>query len=248
MQRRPDSDLPEKGVDTPMSTKITLIGNEGFLVGTQTASFLIDAFCGAITGMAGSAAPRARDTAKADLILVTHAHWDHFDAFEVADVANRIGARVIGPAAAINELRGKVPAEQLVKLEPTRAARGGMAPSDKAELPFATVTAFRTFHGIGHNSYLVETPSFRFFHDGDNEDTRRIDTAALGHLDALLIGPWLGSGWVEFIEKLNPTKWFLMHLSDEELDQHEAGKFLPDLCDHVPPNLVTLRPGQSFTF
>ncbi|HUT36925.1 MAG TPA: MBL fold metallo-hydrolase [Planctomycetota bacterium] len=232
-----------------MGATVTLIGNEGFQIATPSAVILIDAFYGPIPGLASAAALSAHSIAKADLILVTHAHWDHFQAAEVADVANRTGATVIGPAAAINELRRKVPAESLVKLEPA-SARKGFALSEKAELPAATVTAFRTFHALGHNSYLVETPAFRFFHDGDNEDTRRVDAAALGQLDALLIGPWQGSGWVEFIEKLAPARWFLMHLSEEELDQHEAGEFLPDLCDHVPlpDRLVVLRPGQSFAF
>ncbi len=232
-----------------MRAKVTLIGNEGFLIEAGAARILIDAFYGAIPGLASAAALGADSVGKADLILVTHDHWDHFSAHEVADVANRTGASVVGPAAVINELRRKVAAEQLVKLEPL-SARKGAAASQKAELPAATITAFRTFHAMGHNSYLVETPAFRFFHDGDNEDTRRIDAGALGRLDALLIGPWQGSGWVDFIEKLSPARWFLMHLSEEELDQHEAGKFLPDLCDHVPlpDRLVVLRPGQAFIF
>jgi len=232
-----------------MNTKVTLIGNEGFLIEAGPARILIDAFYGPIPGLASAAALSAHSIAKADLILVTHAHWDHFQAAEVADVANRTGATVVGPAAVINELRHQVPAEALVKLEPP-SARKGFAASERVELKAATITAFRTFHALGHNSYLVETPGFRAFHDGDNEDTRRLDAAAIGRLDALLIGPWLGSGWVEFIEKLAPARWFLMHLSEEELDQHDAGTFLPDLCDHVPlpDRLVTLRPGQAFTF
>jgi len=231
-----------------MSVEITLIGNEGFCIATPCATVLIDAFYGAIPGMASAPGWGARSVDKADLILVTHAHWDHFQAGQVADAARRTGATVAGPAAVVGELRRMLPAECLVKLEPPPARRG-MALSGKVELPAATVTAFRTFHGRGHNSYLVETPGLRLFHDGDNEDTRRLDPAAIGRLDALFICPWQGSGWVEFIERLDPARWFLMHLSEEELDQHEAGEFLPELCDHVPlaDRVVGLRPGQSVT-
>ena len=225
-----------------MSTEITLIGNEGFRIATGSARIYVDAFYGAIAGIAGASALSARSVAEADLILVTHAHWDHFNAREVADVASRTGATVIGPAAVTGDLKRKVPSGSLVRLEPSRAR------PETVELPVATVTAFRTSHGAGHNSYLVETPGFRFFHDGDNEDTRGIDPSALGRLDALLIGPWQGSGWVEFIEKLAPARWFVMHLTDEELDQHEAGRFFPGLCHHVPEGLVALRPGESFVF
>lgn len=232
-----------------MATEITLIGNEGFRIATPSATILMDAFYGAIPGLASAPALGAAGARRADLILVTHAHWDHFQADAVAAAARRTGAKVVGPGAVTQALRGAVAPEALVRLEPA-AARRGFALSEKVELPGATVTAFRTFHAMGHNSYLVETPTFRFFHDGDNEDTRRVDPDALGRLDALFIGPWQGSGWVEFIERLAPARWFLMHLSEEELDQHEAGEFLPDLCDHVPlpERLVVLRPGQTFNF
>lgn len=232
-----------------MPTEVTLIGNEGFRITTPSATIFIDAFYGAIPGLASAPAAKTRHVKKADLLLVTHNHWDHFNTEEVAEFARHTGAKVVGPGAVTQALEGALPPEALVKLEPTRAARDGMAASQKVVLTAATITAFRTFHAMGHNSYLVETPGFRFFHDGDNEDTRRLDAAALGRLDALLIGPWQGSGWVEFVEKLDPARWFLMHLSEEEMDQHEAGTFLPDLCDHVPlpDRLVVLRPGQSFT-
>ena len=225
-----------------MSTQITLIGNEGFRIDTGSVVLFIDAFYGALPGVAGTPGLHAREIETADLILVTHSHWDHFKSLEVAHVARHTRAPVAGPHAVIDALRGELPDDLLVQLEPPR---GGC---EKIELPMATVTAFRTWHAMGHNSYLVEAPGCRFFHDGDNEDTRRLDPEAIGRLDALFIGPWQGSGWVRFIEKLDPARWFLMHLSDEELDQHEAGEFLPDLCGHVPlpDRLVTLRPGQSF--
>ena len=133
-----------------------------------------------------------------------------------------------------------------MELEPAAATAGRHAATRSVKLPAAQVTAFRTFHSRDHNSYLVETAAFRFFHDGDNEDTRRIDTSLLEKLDAFFIGPWQGSGWVEFIDRIRPEHWFMMHLTREELDQHAKGQFLPDLCDHVPEGLVTLSPGQRW--
>ena len=163
------------------------------------------------------------------------------------EVANRTGAAVVGPATVISRLDGKTPDGQLFELEPPLEGGGKPAATRAAMLPMARITAFRTFHSRDHNSYLVETKSFRFFHDGDNEDTRRIETAALGRLDALFIGPWQGSGWVEFIDKVRPARWFMMHLTKPELDHHERGEFLPDLCDHVPEGLIALRPGESYS-
>jgi L-ascorbate metabolism protein UlaG (beta-lactamase superfamily) len=183
----------------------------------------------------------------ADLILVTHAHWDHFDAGKVAEASRRTAALVIGPASVIRAIRTMTPDSMRLQLEPPLARGSSPAACESARVREISVTAFRTFHSRDHNSYLVELPGFRFFHDGDNELTQRIDARALGRLDALFIGPWQGSGWVGFIEALAPARWFLMHLTNEELDLHAQGRFLPDLCDHVPEGLVALRPGESVT-
>ena len=231
-----------------MSTEVTLIGNEGFRIVTESTHIYTDPFYGAIPSVAGAPCIMSRDVSRADLILITHSHWDHFNVGEVADVAARTGATVVGPNTVVKQLRGDVPSESLVELEPPRAERRSPAASETVELSMATVTALRTVHSRDHNSYLVETPDFRFFHDGDNEDTRCIDVAALGRLDALLIGPWRGSGWVEFIESVGAERWFVMHMTDEELDEVEAGTFWPRVCDHAPEGLVALRPGQSYVF
>ena len=119
------------------------------------------------------------------------------------------------------------------------------------------ITAFRTYHSRGHNSCLLEIPGqnggkpLRLFDDGDNEDTRPLDLAAIGPIDVLLLGgPWQGSAWAEFVDRLRPGRWLLMHLTAEELDAHAAGRYLPDLCDRVPrpDGLVALRPSQALSF
>lgn len=231
-----------------MTTTLTLVGNEGFRIDSGKIRLFIDAFYNAIPGVAGAPYPAALDADRADLILVTHAHWDHFDPGAVAKAAVRTGAMVIGPKSAIAALRGQLPDPVLAEMEPAMRPGARGIPSVKRKFPAAAVTAFRTFHGQEHNSYLVELPGFCFFHDGDNEDTRRLDAAALGKLDALLIGPWQGSGWVNCIERLAPQHYFLMHLTEEELAQHAQNRFLPDLCDHIPEGLVVLRPSESYTF
>ncbi len=230
-----------------MAAEITLTGNAGVRVVAGSAGIFVDAFYGgAIPGVAGSPAILADDIAEADIILVTHDHWDHFEAKDVAGVAVRTGAKVIGPRPVARQLDGLLPPGQVIELEPPLARAGGSAKSESLNLPQARITAFRTFHARHHNSYLVETPEFRFFHDGDNEDTRRVDAGALKRLDALFIGPWQGSGWAKFIEKTMPGCYVLVHLSDEELEELDAGSFLPGICDRVPPGLVKLRPGQPY--
>ncbi|MBN1420326.1 MAG: MBL fold metallo-hydrolase [Planctomycetes bacterium] len=236
------------GPQEMMRTEIALIANEGFRIANDAARIYVDAF---FEPVHGRTAPDPTSLGPADLILITHAHWDHFDPPAVARAAEATGAHVIAPADAIRRLRGTVPADRLIEMEPHAARRGSFANDVRIEIPPVSVTAFRTFHGEAHNSYLVRMGAagangFRFFHDGDNEDARRIDARALGRVDALLIGPWWESGWVEFIEALAPDRYFLMHLSDDEIRRHEEGRFLPELCDRVPPGLVVLHPGESY--
>ncbi|MBU4201085.1 MAG: MBL fold metallo-hydrolase [Verrucomicrobia bacterium] len=231
-----------------MRAEITLVGNGGFRIAVDQIRIFIDAFYRPIPGVADAPSPSASIVTCADLILVTHAHGDHFNANAVAEVAGHTQAPVAGPKTVIAALRKIMPAERLVELEPEVSAENTLVAFIKHKFPSVTVTAFRTFHGREHNSYLVEAPGFRFFHDGDNENTRRLDGAVLGQLDALLIGPWQGSGWVKCIERLAPRRYFLMHLTDDELAQHAQNRFLPDICDHVPEGLVVLRPGESYIF
>ena len=229
-----------------MATEIKMIGNAGVRISAPDVCVYVDAFHGKLPGAAAS--PPPREIAAAALILVTHSHWDHFDARSVAEAARLSGATVVGPRTVIRQLQGEVSPSALHGMEPPLARGRQTAQSVRAELPGAAVTAYRTFHSPDHNSYLVETARFRFFHDGDNEDTRRLDPQALGRLDALLIGPWQGGGWVEFIEACAPKRYFLIHLDEEELRQHDAGEFLPGICDRIPLGLVVLKPGETFVF
>jgi len=231
-----------------MTAEILLIGNEGFLITTGSVRLYIDPFYGAVPGVAGSRSIKAKDVTEADLLLITHSHWDHFRINEVTDVAKRTGAPVVGPRDVTQRLGKYLPTEQLVEMEVPLAKDQEPYASVEVDLPGVKITAFRTDHGAKHNSYLVDFGGFRFFHDGDNEDTQRLDVAALGKLEALLIGPWRGSGWVEFIESVGAERWFVMHMTDEELDEVEAGTFWPRVCDHAPEGLVALRPGQSYVF
>jgi len=230
--------------DSRSRAKITLIGNEGFLVAVGETNIYVDAFYRSGWGFSKPVV-RPEDVSRADIVLVTHAHGDHFDARGVASVASATEATVVGPASVTKALRKSVPEGKLVTMEPGSLPAGGPAHSCQAAVAAAAVTAYRTHHSRDHNSYLIEIGGLRFFHDGDNENTRVLDTAALGSLDALLLGPWQGAGWVELIEALAPPVTLLMHLTDDELDEHEAGTFLPDICDHVPEGIVVLRPGQS---
>jgi L-ascorbate metabolism protein UlaG (beta-lactamase superfamily) len=216
----------------------TALGNAGFAVSGGAGRLLFDPFVADLPDVP-DASPES--LSRGDWILITHSHWDHLNERAVA-AAVRCGAGVIGPEPVRRKLEKLVPADRFVLLEPRDEATpagwnsGGL-----------TVTAYRTRHGRGHNSYLVAWRGFRFFHDGDNEHTETLPRAALHDLDALMIAPWQGSGWVDFIDALAPRVWLLMHMAEEEFAAHDRGQFFPDLCDHVPAGLAVLRPGRTHT-
>ncbi len=228
--------------------EVTAIGNAGFKLCTGRYHIYVDAFYHPIPSMIERPVLRPKKVEAADLLLITHAHPDHFDAEAILEVCQQTNAKVVGPRSVIQALKRKLPEGLIVEMEPPTGGNNQQISSMIWQSADIQVTAFRTSHGNAHNSYLVETPEVRFFDDGDNENTRILPVKKLVGLDALFIAPWKGSGWVEFIEKISPPRYIMIHLDREEIDQHERGKFLPEICDHVPPGLLVLRSGDSIRF
>lgn len=227
-----------------MRLRITSTGNAGVFLENDGGSIYIDSFFRGIPGVGGGPHLRGAEARQADLILVTHSHYDHLHPEETRDAALASGATVAGPASAIELLTHLLPAERLVTLESPE--RKKPPTSAMANIGGISITSFRTYHGRGHNSYLIEMGGVRIYHDADNERTQPLDLRVIGRVDALLLCPWAGSGAGAFVEALDPVRWFLIHMTDEEIDQHLAGGFLPALISPVPPGVIALRGGESF--
>jgi len=232
---KPTDNLTDTGLSGGI--RLTALGNAGFLVTTGEYHIFFDPFIQITPGVPplGAAAVDEKSS-----IVITHDHWDHFNVRAVLEAISR-GAVVAGPDPVIRQLSRQAPPRALIRLEPDDV--GGRV---EADLPGGRVTAFRTRHGQAHNSYLLEAQGIRIFDDGDNEHTENVERNAVQNLDALLLCPWQGSRWVEFIEAVRPRRWFLMHLTDQEIEDHERGRFLPGLCARIPMDAVAPRPGRSF--
>ena len=225
---------------------ITALGNAGFRITGNDTGIIVDPFFDKLSRISRAMQDKWIGPRMAsELIIVTHDHWDHFSAEETANLALAMGSVVVGPATVTRRLAGRVGAEYLCEMEPASPAPGAKCAGLAVETAGVAITAYRTFHSKSHNSYLVNMQGFRFFNDGDNEHTQCLDQAELGDLDAVMLCPWKGSGWVGFLDALKYRRWFLMHLDEAELDQQERGEFFNGLCDHVPANLVCLRTGES---
>lgn len=225
---------------------VASLGNAGFRITGRETGIIIDPFFDRMSRIPEDLLARTLGPGlKYEVIIITHDHWDHFDAGKTASLARSRSAVVAGPRTVTGRLEKLLPASSLVELEPQVPGAGQKCAGLSATVAGTRITAFRTFHSKAHNSYLVEMEGFRFFNDGDNEDTRPLDVEALGGLDAVMLCPWQGSGWVAFMEALRYKHWFLMHLDEDELDQQARGVFFEGLCDRVPGGLVCLRPGES---
>lgn len=225
-----------------MPLRIMSTGNAGIFLQNSGGSVYIDSFFRGVPGVGGGPLLRGSDADKADLILITHSHYDHLHPEETRDAALASGATVAGPAAAIELLEKYLPEERLVILEP--AERKKPPAMTAMNIAGISIVTFRTYHDRGHNSYLIDMGGVRVFHDADNERTQHMDLAALGRVDVLFLCPWAGSGAGEFIAKLAPGKWFLIHMTEEEIDQHRVGGFLPGLISPVPSGVLALRAGE----
>lgn len=225
-----------------MRIKVTSTGNAGVFLENAGGRVYIDSFFHPIPDVGGRPVVVGANAEKADVILITHNHYDHLHPEETRDAALASGALVAGPAKVVRIMAKYLPEDRLVTLEaPDRAQPPGQVTTEVAGV---RVTTFRTYHGQGHNSYLVEMGGARIFHDADNERTQPYDVQAIGKIDVLLLCPWAGSDSGDFVARLNPEKWLLIHMTDAEIDLHRADSFLPGLVSPVPAGVVALRGGE----
>lgn len=231
-----------------MALSVISAGNAGVFLDVDGVGIYIDAFFHHLPHVGGGPAFTGEGAKGADLILVTHSHYDHLHPDKLVDAALGTGAPVAGPIAALALIADRVPEGQRVELEPAERKRPPASVTREFRVGGGSVrvTAFRTYHGRGHNSYLIEVGGYRIFHDADNERTQPYVLGALGEIDVLFLCPWQGSGAGEFVARLRPKHWFLIHMTDEEIDQHRAGSFLPPLVSPVPEGVIALRGGERF--
>ena len=226
-----------------MGLRVTATGNAGVLLENAAGRVFIDSFFLEPSGIGGRPALSGVKIGNADLILATHAHLDHMSPRETLAALQVSGAVFAGPAEAVRLLAGRLPPERLIPLEPPERKK---PPASVAKrIGAITVTAFRTYHGRGHNSYLLDMGGCRIYDDADSENTQPYDPAALGDIDLLLLCPWAGSGAGRFVDRLKPRRWLLIHLTDEETAQHRNGAFLPALVDPVPEGVEALYGGET---
>lgn len=99
-------------------------------------------------------------------ILVTHEHYDHFDASRTVKMQETTGAILVCNPGAYAPLKSRVAEENLVLLEPDKAA----------DVKRARITAIKSVHpGKKPIMFIVEVDELSFFHGSDSGYTDAIE-------------------------------------------------------------------------
>jgi L-ascorbate metabolism protein UlaG (beta-lactamase superfamily) len=222
----------------PAPLTVTYVANTGFLIECEGEKILIDALFGGfeedwcyvpsdnVVGLMTAARPPFDDI---DIIAVTHAHTDHFNARLVMDhlAHNRRGILVCpAQAAQALEADSRYPdVKNRIRILP--------APSDSiSELTVAgvKVKAFRTPHlhsadshrGVEHLEFLFTVGGRVIYHSGDGEmnDVRRYQAYGFGEkpIDLAFVCWWDAADRLTFRQTLirdiiRPERVILMHMS-----------------------------------
>jgi len=238
---------------------VTYIANEGFLLEAGDDKLIIDGLFGrerfdwcplptqaAVEKLAQAQAPFDG----LDLILVTHAHVDHFDPGMMLDhLSHDPTVRVIGPTAVEDALReesgwtedvaGRVDA---IGLEPfqsaARTADGIRIEAHRVRHCAFMVTAERTgelrnrHEKVDHLMFVIEMGGMRMLHLGDafldqNPEVFESEYFANQRFDLIFLEGWT----IESLEVLNrfvPAHVVLMHLPPElDAARRIVGKLTP---------------------
>lgn len=148
---------------------------------------------------------------KAEIILVTHEHYDHFSREDIAKIA-KADTVVVGPPSVTKQLTGKTitvqPGEKLV-------IEG---------VPVETVAAYnvnKKFHpkSAGHVGYVVTLNGKRIYHAGDTDLTPEMSAVKADIALLPVSGTYVmdAAQAAEAANKLKPALAIPMHYADPEV-------------------------------
>ena len=256
-----------------VNVEVTYVANEGFLLSGGGKKVLVDAlFRDGVRGYAVAPADmRSRLEAAqspfdgVSLILVTHAHSDHFD-------AQAVGAHLMGNSAAalvaVPDVTDQLKAEfkdyayvssRVHTVFPGRTGR------TKHDINGITVEVLRAPHGRAqHAAYLITLGGKKFLHLGDS-DGGAADFAPLhlerDDIDVAFLPDWylLYPEWPEVVRKhIRPKRIVAMHVAIDNNPDPELREHLKKFGGHAglarkiqaefPGTIVALVPGARFRF
>ena len=174
-----------------------------------------------------------------DAILVTHEHYDHFDASSTVKMQEATGAIMLSNLGAYAPLKGRVPGDKLVLLEPDKTA----------EVKGAKITAIESVHpGKKPIMFIVEVDEVSFFHGSDSGYTSAIERyggrAKVAFVPVGKPSPTASvRDAVKMVRALRCSSAVPIHGSDKEAADFRdtLQKELPDIQVIIPEPLKTYK-------
>jgi L-ascorbate metabolism protein UlaG (beta-lactamase superfamily) len=204
------------------------LGHSGFRIGVGRASIYIDPY------------RIAADQPKADLILITHQHYDHFSIQDLERL-RKVDTRLIGPPAVAERLEGSV--QSLVA--------GEVVETDVYSVDVRAVPAYNTskrdaegrpFHprDAGCLGYELNVRGERLYHAGDTDVIPEMDWV-VGVEVALLpvsgVHVMTAFEAAEAARRIQPTVAVPMHWGGHIGSEKDAQTF----ADAAPVDVVIMR-------
>lgn len=196
-----------------LADSIVWLGHAGFLIRARGLNVYIDPY-------------RAPPGPPADVILITHEHYDHFSR---EDIQNLVGdsTKVVAPAKVAEQLRGSV-----VSIAPGESAEVG-------RLDVTAVAAYNTnkvdsngnlYHppeagGVG---YVLNVEGRRIYHSGDTDVIPEMDQAAGADIALLPVSGTYVMTAVEAVEaarRIAPALAVPMHWGTVVGSRADAAEF-----------------------
>jgi L-ascorbate metabolism protein UlaG (beta-lactamase superfamily) len=221
--------------ESPAALKVTFLGNEGFLIASDSGKILVDALFGPPDAPEFPEAPGTdlleemisgkEPFDDVDFVLVTHDHPDHFGAGSLAkQLARNPGSRLFCPKAAagriekagesFRDLAPRIESEDPPWGEGLERSAGGIR---------VRVLGMRHADEVNrdmpHRAYLVEMGGRKFLHLGDalgtRENLERFSWLAKEGIDVAFVPYWMirsKAGVALVKEILRPKRVVAMHI------------------------------------
>jgi len=171
----------------------------------------------------------------ATLVLVSHSHYDHYSANDIAGVSNRDTKLIASADVIATEQTGEV-----------------LAPGQTTEFGGVRVIGVpaynpaKQFHPKANNwlGFIVEVGSKRIYYAGDTDVTKEMK--ALTNIDVALLpvgGTYTMNATeaAQAVEKIKPTQAVPYHWGDIVGDRSNAEQF----ANTAPCEVKVLSPGES---
>ncbi|MHA2352772.1 MAG: MBL fold metallo-hydrolase [Candidatus Thorarchaeota archaeon] len=215
----------------PDAITVTLLHEAGVMIETNDTRIYIDTYC----------LQNQYANLLADVILVTHLHWDHYN------------------GTLINELQKEdtvimIPASESYEVELHDAI--GVKPGDSVQVDNINITAFYMYttgnypnHPKSYNwtSYLIDINGFTIFHAGDALNMTELEQFA-GQVDVAFL-PIYSYGFypVDSVAKLQPRYFIPTHF-DEGQQHTYISAHAGDFAEVSDCEIICLNYWSSYSF